>query len=245
MQPTRQQFVDFVTQHLDTMVREGNYWLPQRRGQTVATVPVEATPKKDSLQQLAVDLQDCQRCKLSKGRKNIVISRGNPKAELMFIGEGPGHDEDVKGLPFVGKAGQLLDKIVAAMGFARDDVYIANVVKCRPPENRAPESDEVASCSPFLKRQIDLVAPKIICTLGTHATQTVLKTEARISTLRGEFHMMDGIPVMPTYHPAFLLRTPEMKRFVWEDMKKICKLLGREPLSKSADGKAEAVTKEP
>lgn len=178
-----------------------------------------------TLEEIRTAIGDCRRCKLCKARKNIVFGVGNPGAELMFIGEGPGHDEDVQGIPFVGRAGQLLTKIIEAMGYKRDDVYIANIVKCRPPNNRNPEPDEVAECIPFLIRQAELIGPKCIVCLGSVATQNLLGTEAKITGLRGKFKEWQGIPVMPTYHPAFLLRNPNMKKPVWEDMQVVMKML--------------------
>jgi len=168
---------------------------------------------------LAGFLAGCPRCKLSKSRTQIVFGQGNPHASLMFVGEAPGRDEDEQGLAFVGRAGQLLTKIIEAMGLKRDDVYIANVLKCRPPNNRNPEPDEVASCSPFLAEQIRLVSPKVIVTLGTFAAQTLLATADSVGRLRGKWQSAGGVPVMPTFHPAFLLRSPERKKDVWEDMK--------------------------
>jgi uracil-DNA glycosylase len=166
------------------------------------------------------DLGDCTRCKLAGlGRKQIVYGVGNPDADLMFIGEAPGADEDIQGEPFVGRAGQLLTKIIEAMGFARSDVYIANVLKCRPPGNRNPEPDEVASCLPFLFRQIDAVQPKVMVALGTFAAQALLNTKDPISRLRGRAWPCRGRLLVPTFHPAFLLRSPERKRDTWEDMK--------------------------
>ena len=164
-------------------------------------------------------LEGCPRCKLSKSRTNIVFGQGNPKAELMFVGEAPGRDEDEQGLAFVGRAGQLLTKIIEAMGYQREHVYIANVLKCRPPNNRNPEPDEVASCRPFLEEQIRLIAPKVIVTLGTFAAQALLETDESIGRLRGRWRNARGVRVMPTFHPAFLLRSPERKKDVWEDMK--------------------------
>jgi DNA polymerase len=163
----------------------------------------------------------CTRCKLHKTRKNLVFGQGSPRAPLMFVGEAPGYDEDVQGLAFVGKAGQLLTKIIEAIGMTRDDVYIANVLKSRPPNNRNPEKDEVAACMPFLEEQIRLIAPKVIVTLGTFATQAVLGTDEPIGRLRGRWQAARGCRVMPTFHPAFLLRSPERKRDVWEDMKRV------------------------
>lgn len=179
----------------------------------------------ESLEQIRADLGDCRRCKLYSTRTNIVFGSGTPDASLLLVGEGPGADEDAQGLPFVGKAGQLLTKIIEAIQLTRDQVYICNVVKCRPPGNRFPEEDEIAACSPFLFRQIESIRPKIICCLGTAAAQTVLRTKTSIGKLRGRFHQYRGIQVMPTYHPSYLLRYPEAKRDVWEDMKKIRALL--------------------
>jgi uracil-DNA glycosylase family 4 len=179
-----------------------------------------------TLEDVRKELGDCKRCKLHRGRKTIVFGEGNEKATLMLIGEGPGYDEDVQGRPFVGKAGQLLTKIIQSVNLSREEVYIANIIKCRPPQNRNPEPDEIQSCSPFLMKQIHVIQPKIICALGTFSTQTLLKTDAKITALRGKIYDLEGIKVMPTYHPAFLLRNPERKREVWEDMKKIVELLG-------------------
>jgi DNA polymerase len=168
---------------------------------------------------------DCRRCKLCDGRANIVFGDGSALARLMFVGEGPGADEDRQGLPFVGRAGQLLNKIIEAMGLRREQVYIANVVKCRPPDNRTPQPDEVAACTPFLFRQIDIIAPAVIVALGSPATQALLETSAGITKLRGSFREFRGIPVMPTFHPAYLLRNPAAKKEVWDDMQKVMTLL--------------------
>jgi DNA polymerase len=167
------------------------------------------------------DLGECTRCKLHRGRTQLVFGVGNPKAQLMFVGEGPGAEEDLSGLPFVGRAGRKLDEMIRAIGFERPDVYIANVVKCRPPDNRDPEPDEIETCSPFLARQIEAVRPKVIVTLGAPATRTLLGTRVGITKLRGTWQVYRGIPVMPTYHPAFLLRqyTPENRRKVFDDLK--------------------------
>jgi DNA polymerase len=181
-----------------------------------------------NLDALRAAIGDCRRCKLWSGRAHLVFGVGNPKARLMFIGEGPGRDEDLQGEPFVGRAGQLLtDIITKGMGLKREDVYIANVVKCRPPENRNPEPDEVSSCEPFLKKQIDLVRPEIIVALGKFAVQTLLQSKIPITRLRGNWHTYHGIKLMPTFHPAYLLRNPADKKLVWEDIKKVIKeLLG-------------------
>ncbi len=199
---------------------------------TVAQEPVVAeeqlTPadKAKAMAALREEMGDCRRCKLYKGRTHLVFGEGNPDARLMFVGEGPGQDEDLQGRPFVGAAGQLLTKIIEAMGLKREDVYIANIVKSRPPNNRNPEPDEVAACIPFLHRQIEIVAPDVIVCLGSVAMQNLLGTEEKITRMRGHFKDWRGIPVMPTYHPAFLLRNAAMKKPVWEDMKKVMEKLG-------------------
>jgi DNA polymerase len=168
------------------------------------------------------ELGDCIRCKLHKGRKNIVFGEGNPEAALVFVGEGPGQEEDLQGRPFVGAAGQLLtDIIVKGMQLKREDVYICNIVKCRPPGNRNPEPDEVDACEPFLIKQLQAINPKIIIGLGNVAVKTLLKTKEGITSLRGNWKIYQGIPLMPTFHPAYLLRTPSDKRLVWEDIKKV------------------------
>ena len=180
----------------------------------------------NTLDELRAAIGDCQRCKLCTGRTHIVFGVGNPQARLMFVGEGPGRDEDLQGEPFVGRAGQLLtDIITKGIGIKRQDVYICNVVKCRPPDNRNPEPDEVAACEPFLKKQIELVRPEIIVALGKFAVQTLLRSNAPISKLRGNWHSYQGIKLMPTFHPAYLLRNPADKKLVWEDIKKVIKEL--------------------
>jgi len=172
------------------------------------------------------DIGDCTRCKLhTLGRKQIVFGVGNPEADLMFVGEAPGADEDEQGIPFIGRAGQLLTKIIEAIDLKREDVYIANIIKCRPPQNRNPELDEVATCEPFLFRQIEAIKPKIIVALGKYAAQTLLKTDAPISRLRGQLFDYRGATLIPTFHPAYLLRNPSSKREVWEDMKLVRSLL--------------------
>jgi DNA polymerase len=182
-----------------------------------------------SLDELRAAIGDCRRCKLWEGRTHVVFGVGNPHAKLMFIGEGPGRDEDLQGEPFVGRAGQLLNDIITkGMGLKREDVYIANVIKCRPPENRNPEPDEVASCEPFLKKQIELVRPEIIVALGKFAVQALLQSKAPITRLRGNWQSYHGIKLMPTFHPAYLLRNPADKKLVWEDIKKVLRELGSE-----------------
>lgn len=175
----------------------------------------------DGLDAIRNELGECKRCKLFSGRTNIVFGTGNPDAKLVFVGEGPGYDEDIKGEPFVGRAGQLLTKIIEAINLTRDEVYICNIIKCRPPSNRNPEADEIKACFPFLKRQLDAIGPDFICALGTFAAQTLLDTNEPISKLRGRLFDYRGTQLMPTYHPAYLLRSPEKKRDVWEDMKKL------------------------
>jgi DNA polymerase len=175
---------------------------------------------------IRTEIGDCTRCKLhALGRRQIVFGVDNPGADLMFVGEAPGHDEDVQGIPFVGRAGQLLTKIIEAIGLKRDEVYIANVIKCRPPENRNPEPDEVASCQPFLFDQIAAISPKVIVALGSFAAKTLLATEAPISRLRGRVYDLQGAKLVCTFHPAYLLRSPDRKRDTWEDMKRVRELL--------------------
>jgi uracil-DNA glycosylase len=186
----------------------------------------------DSLERIREDIGDCKRCKLCQKRTNIVFGAGNAKAELVFVGEGPGHDEDIQGLPFVGRAGKLLTQMIEAMGLRRDDVYICNVVKCRPPENRTPEPDEIETCSPFLFRQLDFIRPKAVVCLGAVAFQALLGTKQSISRLRGQWLEFRGTPLLATYHPAYLLRNPNAKGDVWDDLKKVMAHLGLKPPSK-------------
>jgi DNA polymerase len=186
------------------------------------------------LDMIRSDIGECTRCKLhALGRRQIVFGVGNPNAQLMFVGEAPGEDEDRQGIPFVGRAGQLLTKIIEAMGMRRDDVYIANVIKCRPPGNRNPEPDEVVTCEPFLFRQIDTIAPRVIVSLGTFATKALLRVNDPISRLRGRTYQYRGAALVPTFHPAFLLRSPQYKRETWEDMKRVLEILREPPASRS------------
>lgn len=199
--------------------------------EAAASAPVLVSPEAllepdGALKGLCDEIGDCTRCKLhTQGRSRVVFGVGNPRAELMFAGEAPGQDEDRQGIPFVGRAGQLLTKIIEAMGMRREDVYIANVIKCRPPGNRNPEPDEVATCEPFLFRQIDIIEPKVIVALGTFAAKTLLRTNDPISKLRGRAYEYRGVKLVPTFHPAFLLRSPQFKRETWEDMKIVMDLL--------------------
>ena len=187
----------------------------------------KAKTGKTGLQVVRDDLGDCKRCKLAPSRTNLVYGVGNPDAELVFVGEAPGADEDAQGEPFVGKAGQLLTKMIEAMGYTRDDVYICNVLKCRPPGNRNPEPDEVASCEPFLKRQLAAIRPRMIVALGKFAAQCLLRDDTPITRLRGGFRSYEGIPLMPTLHPAYLLRDPSKKKLAWDDLKAVNAALAR------------------
>jgi DNA polymerase len=202
----------------------------------------EAAQSHETLEKISKDLGECQRCKLGKTRKNLVFGVGNPRARLVFVGEGPGADEDAKGEPFVGKAGQVLNRIIAAMGLKREDVYICNVVKCRPPGNRDPEREEIEACSAFLLRQLRSVNPEAIVALGKPASHTLLGSKEPISKLRGKFRDFHGIPLMPTYHPSFLLRKQEegsMDAFweVWDDMTQVLRLLKLPVPEKSRKGR--------
>ena len=202
-------------------------FLLYQQEQGVEGLPIKSDhPTQDKtrlLEEIRTELGDCKRCKLHSYRKNIVFGSGNPEAQLVFVGEGPGGDEDIQGKPFVGRAGQLLTKIIHSINLAREDVYIANIIKCRPPQNRNPEPDEIKACEPFLIKQLDAIKPKIICALGTFAAQTLLETGEKISRLRGRFIPYRNSRLIATFHPAFLLRNPQRKRDVWEDMKMIRK----------------------
>ncbi len=203
-----------LIQYLQYLREKGIYFLPsvkKRRGL--------------SLEEVRRELRNCERCKLHRSRRTVVFGEGNENAKLMLIGEGPGYDEDIQGRPFVGKAGQLLTRILQSIQIERNEVYITNIVKCRPPGNRTPESDEIKSCFPFLLKQIQIIQPRIICALGTVSAQTLLQTDAKITSLRGKSFEFSGIKIIPTYHPAFLLRNPEKKIEVWEDIQKVAKAL--------------------
>jgi len=186
---------------------------------------VAVSQSSETLESIREDLGDCTRCKLHKGRQTLVFGVGNPKADLMFIGEGPGYEEDRQGLPFVGPSGQLLTKIIEAIQLTREEVYIANIVKCRPPSNRDPEPEEIAACRPFLERQVSSIRPRVICTLGRVATQAMLSTEKALGRVRGQVFSFGDVALVPTYHPAYLLRDPSKKKDCWEDMKLIRALL--------------------
>lgn len=201
----------------------------QLAGRDPSLFEVAERVEGDSLERICGDLAGCTRCKLHHRRTKIVFGVGNPRAELVFVGEGPGHDEDVQGVPFVGRAGQLLNQMIQAMGLSRDQVYIANVVKCRPPENRTPEKDEIATCLPFLFRQLTEINPKVVVCLGSVAAQALLNTNKSISHFRGQWFDFRGAKLMATYHPAYLLRNPHAKPEVWADLKKVMALLGLTP----------------
>ena len=182
---------------------------------------MRTVPTESALIALRKEAEGCKDCQLYRRRTNLVFGSGNPASRLMFIGEAPGQDEDLQGAPFVGRAGELLTRIIEAIGMRREDVYIANILKCRPPNNRAPLPDEISACTHFLLEQIKIIRPKIICTLGKFASQFLLKSEEPITKLRGKFYDLEGVKVMPTFHPAYLLRNPNDKRLVWEDLKKV------------------------
>ncbi len=198
--------------------------VPGRREEEAVGAPV-ASEGRETLAAIRADLGECQRCQLGNTRTSLVFGIGNPRARLVFVGEAPGEEEDRRGEPFVGEAGELLTKIIGAMGLSRDDVYICNVLKCRPPKNRDPLPEEIETCSSFMLRQVQAIAPEAVVALGTFAAQTLLATKDPISRLRGHFHDYHGIPLMPTFHPAFLLRNAAMKRQVWDDMQQVMKLL--------------------
>jgi DNA polymerase len=186
---------------------------------------VQETSRVLTLKEIRAELGDCKRCKLSRGRKNIVFGDGSPRARLMFIGEGPGEEEDLQGLPFVGAAGQLLNNLLSKLGLRREEVYIANVVKCRPPGNRDPEADETGQCLPFLQKQIEAIQPRVIVTLGKVATQALLGTQAPLTLIRGQWRQYGKIRVMPTFHPSYLIRFPRERHKTWDDMQQVMEYL--------------------
>jgi uracil-DNA glycosylase len=218
-----EEIISDLRSYLEYLKGIGIEALPVSENKSVEAYP-DSSPgpaTATTLEEVRKELGDCRRCKLHRTRRTLVFGEGNERAKLMLIGEGPGYDEDIQGRPFVGKAGQLLTKIIQAIHLRREEVYITNIIKCRPPQNRNPEPDEIQSCHPFLLKQIEAIQPKIICALGAFAAQTLLKTDAKITTLRGRLYDLEGIKVIPTYHPAYLLRNPDRKREVWEDMKQI------------------------
>ncbi len=216
---------EFGFTHLD--VPSGATFRPPSDGLKPAAAQSGANDLLDDLRTIAMA---CEKCRLAKTRTQVVYGVGNPNADLMFIGEAPGRDEDEKGEPFVGRAGQLLTDIIKAMKLTRDDVYIANVIKCRPPENRNPEPDELDACRPYIRRQVELIQPKVIVTLGRFALQSLTEKAYGITSVRGQWLEYNGVKVMPTYHPAYLLRNPAAKKDVWADMKKVMSELGIDPV---------------
>ncbi|MBJ6762746.1 uracil-DNA glycosylase [Myxococcaceae bacterium JPH2] len=207
--------------------------VPSQPARAASGLPGVVEGERPTLDQIRRELGDCKRCKLCSGRKNIVFGSGNPRAELVFVGEGPGENEDLQGVPFVGAAGELLTKMIEAMGFRRDDVYICNVVKCRPPGNRNPEPDEIAACEPFLRSQLLALQPKVIVALGKFAAQTLLRDSTPITRMRGTWRMYEGVQLMPTFHPAYLLRNAAEKRNAWADLQQVMKLFGKLPGSRA------------
>lgn len=208
--------VDMIKKYIELEALSGIKEMPP----TEMPIPIP-TVREDSFSLLRKEVIACTKCTLYRTRRNVVFGAGNPRAKLMFIGEAPGMEEDLQGLPFVGRAGQLLTKIIEAMGLKREQVYIGNILKCRPPNNRNPLPTEILTCEEYLIRQIDFIKPKVICALGKFAAQTLLRTETPISRLRGTFYDYHDILLMPTFHPAYLLRNPQDKKLVWEDMKKV------------------------
>jgi DNA polymerase len=226
---SRAEALAVLGRYLEELRETGVDWLPLHGvSQRAETAELAGRQERETLEAIRTDLGDCHRCALGNSRTRLVFGVGNPHASVVFVGEAPGRDEDLQGEPFVGEAGQLLTRIIQAMGFARDEVYICNVLKCRPPKNRDPLPEEIEACGVFMLRQVLAIAPRVVVALGTFAAQTLLETKAPISRLRGTFHDYHGIPLMPTFHPAFLLRSPEMKRQVWEDMQQVMKRVGKE-----------------
>ena len=232
---------DDVLTYLKSLKEEGieHLYMPKKEQSVLVsknptgaalTSKKESSSSKDAILELRDQVIKCKQCEeLARTRNKVVFGAGNIQARLVFVGEAPGADEDEQGVPFVGRAGQLLTKIIEAMGFKREEVFICNVLKCRPPNNRPPAPGEVVNCRPFLKKQLELIKPKVIVALGNHAVHSLLQTDQGISVLRGTFQEYEGIPVMCTYHPAYLLRSPSEKVKVWEDMKKVMKRLEETP----------------
>lgn len=232
---TLQETLGALRGYLEELVETGVDGLPLAAGGETPETSLpgmvsEASPEAgmETLADIRLELGECRRCSLGEGRTNLVFGVGNPHARLVFVGEAPGRDEDLRGEPFVGEAGQLLTNIIQAMGFERSEVYICNVLKCRPPNNRDPLPAEVEACGSFMLRQVRAIGPQVVVALGRSAAHTLLSTKTPISKLRGQFHDYHGIPLMPTYHPAALLRDASLKRDVWDDMKQVMGLLGKE-----------------
>ena len=221
MRSTRRDLARLATslrQHLSYQAIMGLEWLPSKWATTIKAQP-------ESMDEIRVDLGECIRCRLHSHRTHIVFGEGNPSAKVVLVGEGPGREEDRMGRPFVGPAGKLLDRIIASMGWRRQEVYICNVIKCRPPKNRDPLPDEIEACGPFLRRQLQAIRPQAILALGSFAAQFLLSSQQPISRLRNQVHQFEGIPVVPTYHPAYLLRNPLQKRQAWKDVQLLLSLL--------------------
>ncbi len=218
-----------LNHHLKNALESGVNLIPKGKKAIVKIQKAIPMDKIVTLEDLRACIGECTRCPLHTDRQNIVFGQGAAKTDLMFVGEAPGSEEDKTGLPFVGRAGKLLTDMILAMGLDRDRIYIANVVKCRPPGNRNPEPIEIENCEPFLKKQVELIKPRVIIALGKFASQTLLQTEIPITKLRGEFQDYGQAKLMPTYHPAYLLRNPAMKRAVWEDLQKVMHYLGLKP----------------
>ena len=230
LQGLREEGVWALRRRLDAEPSPVEDMLPEATETPVSTPPSGAGLRAaEPLEEIGVEASNCTACQLSEQRTNVVFGVGNPRARVMFIGEGPGRDEDLQGEPFVGRAGQVLDRIIVAMGLEREQVYIANAVKCRPPRNRNPQPDELAACRHFLLRQVAAIDPEVIVLLGRVAMQAVLEIEAPLGRMRGRFHDWNGVPVMCTYHPAYLLRNPADKRKVWEDIQQVMELLAESP----------------
>lgn len=230
--PAPAELTRLIRQLKEWLAFQGRLGWPGAPARAVAATPETPTeaptpPRRPTLEEIRAEMGDCRRCKLWRTRTHLVFGEGSPTAELMFIGEGPGAEEDQQGRPFVGPAGQLLNNLLAKLGLRREEVYIANVVKSRPPGNREPEPDEIAACLPFLKKQIEAIQPRVIVTLGRVATQALLETGTPLTKLRGTWQSYQGIPVMPTFHPSYLLRFPRERLKTWEDMQKVMARLGR------------------
>jgi uracil-DNA glycosylase family 4 len=221
--------VTSLRSHVEEQIELGVLGTPaSERPESDAEAGAASLVAYGSMEDIRLAVERCQACPLHKTRTNVVFGSGDENAQLVFVGEAPGADEDRQGQPFVGRAGQKLTQIIEAMGLSRSEVYITNVLKCRPPGNRNPQPDEIQACEPYLIEQLRLIKPKVICALGTFAAQTLLRTDRSISRLRGQFHTYQGIKLMPTYHPAFILRNPKFKRDVWNDVQKIMAEYDRE-----------------
>ncbi len=227
------QLADQTRQHLEKLTTFGFDVMPAKQSTSTEIASGASRPRNDDSEfaKLRVEVLACTRCsELTRTRHTVVFGSGNPNADLVFVGEAPGYYEDQQGLPFVGKAGELLTRMIEAMGLKRSDVFICNVLKCRPPNNRNPAPEEIINCRPYLERQLALIKPKAICAMGNFAAQTLLKSTRSITQLRGETFDLNGIPCVPTFHPAYLLRNPADKKKAWEDLKRVREILGMKPI---------------